>query len=230
MRAMPATLALLHTTALTVPVFAELGRAELPGTRIVNLLDDSLLPDVIAAGEVTDRVERRLAAYVEQAAVVGADALMTCCSTIGEAIERLATTASLPLWRIDEAMAEEAARTGGRIGVLATVPTTLGPTARLVGRKAHELGRSDTRVEAVLVDGAYSALQAGRTAEHDQRILAALEALVSRTDVVVLAQASMARIVDTLERPPAIPVLTSPLAGLRRASQRLGERAQKPAR
>src|SRR5688500_1057491 len=133
---MPATLALLHTTAVTIPVFAEVARAELAGVRIANLLDDSLLADVIAAGRVTPAVLRRLRAYVEQAAVLGASAVMSCCSSIGGAMEEIAAGAPLPVWRVDEAMADEAVAGAGRIGVLGTVRSTMDPTIELIERAA----------------------------------------------------------------------------------------------
>ena len=66
-------------------------------------------------------------------------------------------------------------------------------TANLIRRQARDAGRA-VEVEAILVEGAFAALQAGRAAEHDERVLAALEDLLRRSDVVVLAQASMARL------------------------------------
>ena len=215
---MAPTLALLHTTAVTVPALGALAREELPGVRAVNLLDDSLLPDVIAAGEVTAAVRGRLTAYVAQAAALGASAVMSCCSSIGEAMEEIGRAAPLPVWRIDEAMAEEAARAGRRIGVLATVSTTLGPTARLVERACARTGGAE--VDARVVDGAFAALGAGDGERHDQLVRAALEAMLHRSDVVVLAQASMARIAGALPVQP-VPILTSPQSGLRRAGARL---------
>ena len=216
---MAPTLALLHTTAVTVPALGAMAREELPGVRAVNLLDDSLLPDVIAAGEVTAAVRGRLRAYVEQAAALGAAAVMSCCSSIGEAMEEIGRTAPLPVWRIDEAMAEEAAGAGRRIGVLATVSTTLGPTARLVERACERAGRG-AEVDARVVDGAFAALGAGDGERHDRLVRAALEAMLERADVVVLAQASMARIASALP-PQPVPILTSPASGLRRAGARL---------
>jgi Asp/Glu/hydantoin racemase len=212
------TLGLVHTTAVTVPAMKALAAEELPGVRVINILDDSLLADVIAAGGVTDAVRSRLRAYVQQAAGAGAEAVMSCCSSIGEAVEELAAEASLPVLRIDKPMAEEAVRLGTRIGVLATVRTTLDPTANLIRRTAEAMQRQ-VAVEAMLVDGAFEALQAGRGEEHDQKVLAALQELLSRSDVVVLAQASMARLLNALPSAPAVPVLTSPVLGLRAAGE-----------
>lgn len=215
------TLALIHTTAVTVPTFKDLAATHLPGVRVINLLDDSLLSDVMAAGHVTDAVRQRLEAYVGQARRAGADAVMSCCSTIGAVMENLGC------WRVDEAMAAEAVARGPRVGVIATVPTTLGPTADLIRRQAMER-QAEVQVETVVVDGAFAALQAGRAAEHDEKVLAALEALLSRSDVVVLAQASMARLVQTLKTPPRIPILTSPVSGLQLAATRLEKQTVTP--
>jgi hypothetical protein len=216
---MPATLALLHTTPVTIPVFAELARAELAGIRIVNLLDDSLLADIIAAGAVTPPVETRLGAYVEQAAVLGASAIMSCCSSIGAAMEEIGNGAPLPVWRVDEAMADEAALRGGRIGVLGTVRTTMDPTVELVQRAAARRG-VEAAVRTVAVDGAFEALRAGNPADHDERVRRALEELVGAVDLVLLAQASTARVAAAMTGYP-LPILTSPLSGLRRARERL---------
>jgi len=216
---MPAILALLHTTAVTIAVFAEAARSQLEGIRAVNLLDDSLLADVIEAGRVTAAVDTRLRAYVEQASVLGASAIMSCCSSIGAAMERIAEGAPLPVWRVDEAMAEEAVARGGRIGVLATVRTTMDPTIELIERTAARR-QATARVSPVFVAGAFQSLRAGDVADHDDRVRCGLEELIGVADLVVLAQASTARVAATMSDFP-LPILTSPQSGLRRARERL---------
>jgi Asp/Glu/hydantoin racemase len=213
---MPKTLALLHTTPVTVTGLKELAAEHVPGVRIINLLDDSLLADVMAAGGVTPEVEGRMRAYIDQAKVAGADALLCCCSSVGEVIERARPGAALPVLRIDEPMAEAAVKAGNRIGVVATVGTTLEPTANLIRRKAAELGR-DVTVEALKVEGAYQALTSGRPDEHDDLVLKALEGLLQRSDVIVLAQASLARVAGKLTT--QIPILSSPVSGLQAAAK-----------
>ena len=213
------TLALIHTTPVNLPSFRDLAAEHLAGVRVINILDDSLLADVMTAGGVTDPVRRRLRAYVDQALVAGAQAVMSCCSSIGDAVEEIASQSDVPVLRIDAPMAEEAVRLvrpGHTIGVLATVQTTLDPTANLIRRTAERLGKP-THVDAVLVEGAYEALRAGDGDEHDRRAGAALQSLLARADVVVLAQASMARLLSALPVPPAVPVLTSPVSGLKAA-------------
>ena len=52
-----------------------------------------------------------------------------------------------------------------------------------------------------------------------------LTQLVERSNVVVLAQASMARLLGSLPQAPRVPVLTSPLSGLLAAGRALAEPA-----
>ena len=62
-----------------------------------------------------------------------------------------------------------------------------------------------------LCEGAFDALMCGDAAKHDSMVAAALKELSSQVDVIVLAQASMARVVDTLdEADKKVPILSSP--------------------
>jgi hypothetical protein len=96
------------------------------------------------------------------------------------------------------------------IGVIATLPTTLEPTADLIRRRALAAGR-EIELTSRLCEGAFDALMSGDAAKHDAMVAAALRELASEVDVIALAQASMARVVDTL---PAAdrekPILVSP--------------------
>jgi Asp/Glu/hydantoin racemase len=121
-----------------------------------------------------------------------------------------------PVVRVDDAMAEKAVTMGPRIGVLATLRTTLEPTTTLVRSKA---GESEVTVIDYLCEGAFEAVMAGDTATHDARVSAALLEIQTRVDVVVLAQASMARVLALME-PGAlkVPVLSSPELAVRRVA------------
>ncbi len=70
--------------------------------------------------------------------------------------------------------------------------------------------------------GAFDALKAGDTATHDAIVLKALKALMTEVDVVVLAQASMARVLDQLKpEEKLVPILTSPRMGVERLAKPL---------
>ena len=116
-------------------------------------------------------------------------------------------------------MADEAVRLGSRIGVLATLATTLEPTAELVARRGRAAGQ-DVKVVSGLCSGAFEALVAGDRDRHDELVRAGLQQIVGEVDSVVLAQASMARVTDTLpEAERTVPILSSPRLGMTRVAE-----------
>jgi Asp/Glu/hydantoin racemase len=203
-------LGLLHTSATLVPIFAQLCQAQLPNVDVFNLVDDSLIKDVIAHGRLRPQTARRVTQLVTAAEDAGADFIMVTCSSIGAAVETAATLATVPVLRVDQPMADQAVQTGKRIGVIATLPTTLEPTADLIRRRATAAGR-EIELTSRLCEGAFEALMGGDPAKHDAMVAAALKELASQVDVIALAQASMARVVAGL--PPEdrrVPILASP--------------------
>ncbi len=204
------TLALIHTSTTLVPVFQQLCKTHLPSVKTFNIVDDSLVGGIRAKGALTADIARRVQAYVTSAEAGGADCILVTCSSIGPAVEASARFASVPVLRVDQPMADLAVQTGARIGVIATLSTTLEPTSDLVLRRAAAAGKGIT-LASRLVEGAFDALMAGEAATHDAKVAAALRELSAEVDVILLAQASMARVVDSLpEADKRIPILASP--------------------
>ncbi|MCD0489382.1 aspartate/glutamate racemase family protein [Pedobacter sp. MC2016-14] len=204
------TLGLIHTSATLVPVFQNLCTQYLPDVKVFNIVDDSLIKDVIARNELTKLTSRRVVDYVGSAEAAGADFILVTCSSIGAAIEAAAELTGVPVLRVDQPMADLAVKTGKRIGVIATLPTTLGPTSDLVKRRAILAGK-EIELTSKLCDGAFEALMSGNAAQHDEMVAKALIELSAVVDVIVLAQASMSRVVDGLsEEQKRIPILASP--------------------
>jgi Asp/Glu/hydantoin racemase len=204
------TLGLVHTSATLVPVFAQLCKEKLPGVNVFNIADDSLVKGIMAAGSLTPTIARRVASYLESAELGGADYIMVTCSSIGPAVEAAANSRGVPVLRVDQPMADKAVASGKRIGVIATLRTTLEPTADLISRRASAAGKQ-IEITSRLCEGAFDALMAGDAASHDAKVAAVLKGLSQEVDVIVLAQASMARVVETLA--PAdkrVPILASP--------------------
>ncbi len=212
------TLVIIHTGPVTVQPLASLAPELLPGVRIVNLVDDSLLKDVMAAGHVTPAVTSRLARYMLIGQEMGATMILNACSSVREAADAVSPLLSVPMLKIDTAMAEAAVARGTRIGVAATVQTTLDPTARLIEQVAIEHGKRIS-VTKKLCEGAFDALLAGDSAKHDDIVGAALMKLAADVDVIVLAQVSMGRVVDSLGDRISVPVLTSPRLGMERVAE-----------
>ena len=204
------TLGLIHTSATLVPVFAELCNKFLPDIKTFNIVDDSLIKNTIARGELTPDTSRRVVTYAGSAEDAGADYILFTCSSIGPAVETAATVTKVPVLRVDQPMADKAVQTGKRIGVIATLPTTLAPTSDLVKRRAAIAGKQIELISK-LCEGAFDALMRGDAASHDETVGKALKQLSQEVDVIVLAQASMARVVDTLNGPDKkVPILASP--------------------
>ena len=203
-------LGLIHTSATLVPVFAQLCKDKLPNVEVFNIADDSLVKGIREAGSLTAQIARRVAGYLESAELAGADYIMVTCSSIGPAVEAGAKLAGVPVLRVDQPMADQAVAAGKKIGVIATLATTLEPTADLIQRRADKAGKK-IELTARLCEGAFEALMSGDAATHDAKVTAALKELSKQVDVIVLAQASMARVVDTLaSEDKRVPILASP--------------------
>jgi Asp/Glu/hydantoin racemase len=203
-------LGLIHTSATLVPVFAQLCREKLPGVETFNIVDDSLVKNILEAGGITPAIALRVANYIKSAESSGAEQILVTCSSIGPAVEAGAKLVSVPTLRVDQPMADKAVATGKKIGVVATLSTTLEPTADLILRRATAAGKK-IKLTSKLCEGAFEALMSGDAATHDAKVAAALKELSQQVDVIVLAQASMARVVETLSaEDKRVPILASP--------------------
>ena len=223
---MSTKLALIHTSPSLTPMFQALCAEWLPGVEVFHMVDESLIRNTVMAGFLDARTTRRVISQIDSAGQAGADAVLVTCSSIGEAVTTAAGLFDFPVIRVDDAMAEKAVGIGPRIGVLATLRTTLEPTTALIRKVAAKLfpGRPIT-VEDMLCDGAFEAVMAGDGPAHDTLVRAALLNLMDRVDVVVLAQASMARVLATMD--PAsliVPVLSSPELAVQRVAEVLKAR------
>lgn len=205
-------IAFVHTGAVVIAPVSELAGRLLPGVPTVNYLDDRIvgdLGDLERAGSVGERLED----LVRAAKAAGADTVMLTCSSISGFAAGLSERVGVPVLRIDEAMADQAVAVGNRIAVIATLPTTLAPTAALIGERAALAGASPVIVSEV-VEGAFAAVSRGDRIAHDELVGAAIVRLAAEADVVVLAQASMASAAAAVR--VAVPVLTSLEPGIAR--------------
>lgn len=213
-------IAFIHTSPSMIPVFKSLADELLKGKRIFNMVDESLLCDIIDHGRCPAATAKRLVSHVIAADEAGASHILVTCSSMGRAVESSQPLVAATVLRVDEPMAEQAIEIGSRIGVIATLPSTLEPTVDLIKTRAAAAGAA-AEITSQVVDGAFAAVISGDGGKHDLLVGEALRALAKRVDVIVLAQASMARVIDSLQpedRP--VPILSSPrsavshLAGL----------------
>lgn len=199
------------TPELIELVEKEVGEALPEDVQVISYQDPSILAEVRDAGYVTAPAAARLVGMYMESVSAGADAILNLCSSVGEvadAAQDIGKYTGVPIVRVDEEMCREAVRLGKRIGVMATLPTTLEPTKNTILRVAREMNRHVELVDA-LVDGAFG-LDQGQF-----KVLMTEYAgkIADQVDVILFAQGSMAYCEEYIHEKYGKPVLSSPRFG-----------------
>lgn len=211
-------LGFIHTVPSLVGLFGDLSKELLPDdVEVFHIADELLLKVVLAQGGLSPFIFRRVAEHVIAAEEGGASVIQLTCSSISPCVDAARLLVGVPVLKIDEPMVDRALSLGDRIGIAATAPTTLKPTTELVYARAAVKGKQ-VKVESVLCEGAYKALFSGDSETHDRIVRQYLKELMRRNDVVILAQASMARVAGAIPTDDQIaPILSSPRLAMERA-------------
>lgn len=203
------TLAIIHTTPATLTSLKKLALEKIPDLTVINFMDDSILPQLANnQGNLAD-VEERLIAYSRFAEQAGADIILEACSSVGEITNKMRLEVKVPVVRIDEAMAEWVVNHEKKIGIAATLATTLKPTTKLLEEKAEILGKQ-VQLTPRLVEGAYQRIINGDQAGHDDLLMDTFSFLLNEVDVIVLAQASMAGVAEKMAEEDRAKFFSSP--------------------
>ena len=88
---------LVCRTPVTIQGLAPQFARELPGVRQTNFLDDTMLPEINAAGEITPAVRCRFYALAAAAAASRPDAILCACSSVGGLLEEARGIVSVPV-------------------------------------------------------------------------------------------------------------------------------------
>jgi Asp/Glu/hydantoin racemase len=204
-------------------VFDRLCSERLPQIHLLHILDEPLLERIRCQGGPTPDDITRLQSHVQAAATIGAGVVLITCSTLSPLADQLDLELDVPVVKIDQRMIERAVELGPKIGVVATSETTLEPTRKMLETEASRQGRQ-VGVKTLVVEGALAALLAGDARCHDKLIVEAMQSLTRWANVIVLAQASMARVLlDTKDGHFSVPVLSSPKLALAHVAALLGE-------
>lgn len=199
---------LIHALRHSPPPIEDAFRRSWPEPRLRNLLDDGLSADLARDGRITPAMTERFLGLADYAVRTGADAILFTCSAFGPCIQACAAAhPDIPVLKPNEAMIEEAAALGGRIGLLAT----FGPTLDSMPPEFP----SGLTVVPRLAEGALAALDGGDPAEHD-RLAAEASRPLSDCDAVALAQFSLARAAPMVAAATGRPVLTTPDCAVRK--------------
>ncbi len=214
-------LAFIHTVPSLVGLFNDLSKELLPDVEVFHIADEMLLKVVLAQGGLSPFIFQRVAEHAVAAERAGATMIQCTCSSISPCVDASRPLVGVPVLKIDEPMVNAALAIGSRIGIAATAPTTLKPTTDLVQARAAAIGVT-VQVESVLCEGAYDALFSGNPQKHDQIVSDVLRGLMTRNDVIILAQASMARVAQAIPvEEQRVPILSSPRLAMEHARELL---------
>ena len=194
----------------------------LPGVIIDFITDSSLLPEIREYGKPTQSVIQRMTLYAMAAEAMGADLILNSCSTVGEVADIYSQVVSVPVVKIDDPMAREAAQLGDNIALIATLPTTLGPSRRAIARYGKKMGR-EIQFKEFLDQPAWEALASGNSNKHNEILVNTIHQLDKQGyDAIVMAQVSMRALLPDL-KDMQTPVLCSFFTGLDRVVERVKE-------
>ena len=218
-------IALIHATPLAMaPVNAVFAQCW-PEAARMNLLDDSLSPDLVRAGAITEPLVQRFVRLAHYAKDQGANGILFTCSAFGPAIEVARQSVGLPTLKPNEAMFDEAlahcARLGGprRVGLITSFAPATQPMREEFEAAARACGMP-VELVCVCAPDALPALNAGDAQRHDALVLEQARTLTD-CDVLLLGQFSMARARQAVADATGLPVLTSPDSAVRSLQQHL---------
>lgn len=213
-------LAFLHTAGTHVETFQSLVERLAPSIRVSH----KIAPDLLACAQQggAESLPADVHKAMHECAAGGAPVVVCTCSTIGAMAESVACEGRYHALRIDRPMARLAVQSGGPVVVLAALASTLVPTTALIREEADRAGAA-LALDARLVPAAWAAYQAGEYAAYHRITAGAIEAAASSAACIVLAQASMAPAAALMDH-ARVPVLSSPVTGVRAALMLLSQR------
>lgn len=212
-------IALIHATPVAIDPICSTFKRLWPQAQVTNLLEDSLAPDLAAAGKLDQAMIDRFCTLAKYVEACGADAILFTCSAFGAAIEVARTVVKIPVLKPNEAMMEEAIATGPRIALLATFEPSLPSMQAELEQLAMERN-AKLEIAIKAVPSALKALQAGDDAGHDKQIAAAAAEL-GDCDALLLCQFSMASAAERIPSRRGRSVFTSPYSAVARLKQLL---------
>jgi len=175
-------------------------------------------PDLLERARLHGLDDRTLGDELREAvrdlATRDARVVICTCSTIGGVSEQCASEAGVHVLRVDRPMAELAVRSASRIGVVATLESTLSPTRALLYDAALAAGSEVTLIDA-FCSHAWARFEEGDMDGYQRAVARCVDDLDSNVQVAVLAQASMAG-AAALVKSDCV-VLTSPRSAVQAA-------------
>jgi len=215
------TLGIIHASIITTQAVKPYIEKIIPEVKIMHVVDDTIQRDNIAAGVgVIPKVNYyKFAQYAHNLEEAKVDLIMLACSTFNYAAELARPMINTPIVQIDRPMMEQAVQMGKRIGLLATLATTVPSSERLLKIAAAEAGK-EIEINTVLCSEAFEEYEKGNIEKHNEILFDSIDKLSKSVDVIVMAQLSMSALAPYLTN-TRVPVLNSGTTGFERVRQLL---------
>jgi len=205
------TVALIHATPAAMGPAKAAFAERFPEATLWNLLDDQLQNQASAAGGVTPPLRDRMLTLIRHAIDGGADGVLLTCSMYGATAQDAAPGLPIPVLAPDEALfAQVAAHRATRIAVLASLPTAVADTTTRLTAYLTANDQPDAVVTGTVIPGGAEATAGGNAPGLQDAVVATARAVAPGTDLIVLANFSLAPTTAAAAAAVTVPVLSPP--------------------
>ncbi|AIY87261.1 MULTISPECIES: aspartate/glutamate racemase family protein [unclassified Thermotoga] len=212
----------VHTSVIVYPIIQRYVNEIIPDVEILHIGDDSMERDNSRSypSEPPSHNYLKFILYARFLEKAGADVVVLTCSTLNRAVEFAQPLFKIPLLQIDRPMMELAVENARkRVGLIATLETTIQPSLRLLKQVAKEK-QKEIEVKISVCNGAFRALKNGDTEKHNKLILEEIKKIAPEVDVICLAQLSMSIVEPYLnDMNLRIPVYNSARTGIMKVKE-----------
>jgi hypothetical protein len=202
----------LHTGEVHIENFDQLVKQLAPALKVKHSVNASFLEQAQISGmhdDLVSQISTVLEALRREAKIV-----IVTCSSIGDVAEMVKSDDSTHVMRIDRPMADFAVANGDNILIVATVESTIKPTLALLESSAARLNKT-VHFNLHCIADAWSYFTSSDHNAYLNTIATDLQSHENKYDLIVLAQASMAKVEALVSL--STPLLSSPKIGVAHA-------------
>jgi aspartate/glutamate racemase len=213
------TLGIIHAALITTKMAQPFIQEIIPEVKVVHHVDDTIQNSNFAStpGTIPKENYFKFASYAYYLEKAGVDLILLACSTFNRAVELARPMINIPMLQIDRTMMDLAVKNGKKIGLLATVPTTVPSSERLLKLAAYEAGK-EIEITTVLCTQAFEEIKKGNVDKHNDLLISEIEKFSHSVDAVVMAQLSMSALEPMLNN-TKIPVYNSGRTGFNKVRE-----------
>jgi aspartate/glutamate racemase len=213
------TVGIIHAALISTKGVQPFIQEIIPEVTVVHVVDDTIQNSNFACqpGVIPKENFFKFANYAHNLELAGVDLIMLACSTFNRAVEVARPMINTPMLQIDRTMMDLAVMNGRKIGLLATVPTTVPASERLLKLAAEEAGK-EIEITIVLCTKAFEEIKKGNVDIHNELLLKEIEQLSETVDAIVMAQVSMSALEPMLTN-TKVPVYNSGRTGFNKVRE-----------